>query len=261
MADDEREDEINLVNILNDMENGTYDTNESQTNSPDAQGMDKNSNVGRAGTSGSQGIRGGQRAGANTNTNRSNAVNKGGNVGANKSMGRAGIPSNAGAKRFSDAKDSVFARKKLAQKRKEYKKPNPSYAKNKLNPADVKRARAAKSLGTRLSASRLEPKAKLFEASQKQMKNRLKSRTASAQPKPTLDLIDRMENEQRIRANKMKVDVKKIKAQEAIEKAGPYGKLVSLFIGCKSWCLGESAIMLVAFVGGVLGILELTGVI
>jgi len=216
-------------------DSGSQESNESQQ-------INSNSNVGREGSG---------------NTQSSQSENNKGK----KNSKREPAPSNASAKRFSDAKDSISARKKLAKKRKEYKKPNPSYSKNQLNPASLEHARAAKSLGTRLTASKLEPKAKLFDATQKQIKNRLKSRTATARPKPTLDLIDKMENQQRIRANKMKIDLKKIKAQQAIEKAGPYGKLVSIFIGCKSWCLGESAIMLVAFVGGVLGILGLTNII
>lgn len=157
------------------------------------------------------------------------------------------------------SENSQSAKQQVQKKRNEYQKKDPSYTKNKLNEQLVNKAAHSQEPVVKPNALKLRAEKMAFDKRQKRIQNRLKNPSAQSRPQKTLDIVDKLENKQRQQAKKMEKESRTIRQQEMIAKAGPYGKLIAFFYGCKNYCLGHACIMLVTAVSVTLGVLGITG--
>ncbi|MBR7091394.1 MAG: hypothetical protein IKC79_02975 [Clostridia bacterium] len=141
------------------------------------------------------------------------------------------------------------------------------YKMNKMNKDRVDAAANTREPAAKLNAHRLKKKQQKFDKLANKARKQLNkpkvtgmgAKESAAQK--ALDTVDKLENDARRQKAEMKREMRTIKQQEAIAKAGPYGPLIAFLWGCKNWCLGHAVI--ICTVTGGLGyvVLKLTGAI
>lgn len=161
--------------------------------------------------------------------------------------------------RLKGDKPSVERAKKLS---KQY---NDPYAKHRANKNKIEQAinttePVAKPFALKLKARKTAYDA-MAKANKKALDNPNVSGSNAKEPvaHKALEIADKLDNQLKRQASKMKQEQRLIKQQELIAKAGPYGRLAALLLGCKNWCLGHAIIICVATGGLGYAILKLTG--
>ena len=144
---------------------------------------------------------------------------------------------------------------------------NDPYARHRANESKIKSAINTTEPVAKPNALKLQVRKAAFDTMAKANKKVLDNPAVSGPnakelvAHEALKVADKLDNILNRQASKMKREQRLIKQQEAIAKAGPYGRLVAFFWGCKNWCLGHA--MIICTVTGGLGyvVLKLTGAI